>query len=287
QDTLLYNYLKEHDDGNMMGGTVKKAVPGLRAFISSMLNSKIKTIRKLINDPGSDPRQDSQPMDLSSFKSKQLVADDDDDNSDNETVLPPPHLAFPGMCRDTSQARPVSNKRHKAESPKKPTVVDATMYSKAVARATPFASTLRLHNLMRFMDEVSGLHHVQIILRIVTDHQIQYNVTVDGKQLVYTLKPKTVAARDFVDPDHMTFDHPPNQAIVQYFHNDPGTEEFTYTINLPDAVDSNCVSKRDVLQTVETLDTSGYVVRIQQRVAKVLVYMVSGQRSGDCESDWA
>ncbi|KAJ3236766.1 hypothetical protein HDU77_011740 [Chytriomyces hyalinus] len=103
---------------------------------------------------------------------------------------------------------------------------------------------------MRFMDEVSGLHHVQIILRIVTDHQIQYNVTADGKQLVYTLKPKTVAARDFVDPDHMTFDHPQTR---------PLSKVFTYTINLPEVVDSNCVSKRDVLRTVETVDTRGYV----------------------------
>ncbi|KAJ3221147.1 hypothetical protein HDU78_000678, partial [Chytriomyces hyalinus] len=201
QDTLLYNYLKELDDGNMTGSNVKKAVPGLRAFVSSTLNSKIKIICKLINDPDADPKQDSLPMDLSSFKSKRSVADSDD-GSDDKTVLPPPHLAFPGMCRDTSQARPVSNKRHKAESPKKPTVVDANVYTKAVAQETPFVSTLHLHNLMRFMDEVSGLHHVQIILRIVTDHQIQYNVTADGKQLVYTLKPKTVAARDFVDPNH-------------------------------------------------------------------------------------
>ncbi|KAJ3377708.1 hypothetical protein HDU80_003141 [Chytriomyces hyalinus] len=236
QDTLLYDYLKEHDDGNMTGISVKKAVPGLRAFVSSTLNSKIKTIRKLVNTPA-----------------------DDSDDSDDETVLPPPHIAFPGMCRDPSQARPVSNKRHKPESPKKPTVVDATVYSKAVTIATPFVSTLRLHDLMRFMDEDTGLHHVQIILRIVTDHHIQYNVTADGKQL----------------------------AIVQYFHNDPGTEEFTYTINLPEPVDSNCVDMRNVLRTVETIDMSGKMVRIQQRVAKVLVYMVSGQRSGDRESDWA
>ncbi|KAJ3377590.1 hypothetical protein HDU80_003200 [Chytriomyces hyalinus] len=157
-DTLLYDYLKEHDDGNKKGSDIKAAVPGLRAFISSMLNSKIKTIRKLVNNPDADPKQDSLPMDLSSFKSKWSVVDEDD-NSDNKTVLPAPHLAFPGMCHDTSQAsavRPVTNKRHKAECPKKPTVVDANVYTKAVARATPFVSTLRLHDLMRFMHEHSG-----------------------------------------------------------------------------------------------------------------------------------
>ncbi|TPX54492.1 hypothetical protein CcCBS67573_g09569 [Chytriomyces confervae] len=266
QDSLLYNYLKEHEDGNKKGSDIKAAVPGLRAFISSTLNSKIKTIRKLVNDPDADPKQDSLPMGLSSFKSKQLVADEDD-NSDDETVLPAPHLAFQECVM--TQVKPQLSAQSQ------------TSDTKQKVPRNP------LSLMPMFMDEHSGLHHVQIVLRIVTNHQIQYNITADGKQLVYTLKPKTVATRDFVDPDHVTFDYPPNQAIVQYFHNDPGTEEFTYTINLPEAVDSNCVSKRDVLRTVETVDTCGYVVRIQQHVAKALVYMVSGQRSGDHESDWA
>ncbi|KAJ3390823.1 hypothetical protein HDU80_011173 [Chytriomyces hyalinus] len=241
QDALLCDYLKQHNDGNKKGTDVKAAVPALQAFEAPTLNTNIQSMHvKLSKSKSFDPRQDSQPINLSSFKSKQLVAGNSDD-SDNKTILPAPHLAFPGMCRDSSQA-----------SAARP----------AVAQVTPFASTLHLHDLMTFMDEDTGLHHVQIILCIVTDHQIQYNVTADGKQLVYVLKPKTVAARDFVDPDHMNFDHPPNQAIVQYFHNDPGMEEFTYIINLPEPVDSNCIDMRNVLWTAETKDMSGKMVQI-------------------------
>ncbi|KAJ3228691.1 hypothetical protein HDU78_009608, partial [Chytriomyces hyalinus] len=172
QDALLCDYLKQHDDGNKKGMDVKAAVPSLQPFEAPILNTKIQSMRvKLSKSKTFDPCQDSQPMDLSSFKSKQLVADNDN-NSDDETVLPPPHVAFPGMCCDMSQACPVSNKRHKPESPKKATVADANVYTKAVVQATPFVSTLHLHDLMRFKDEDMGLHHVQIILRIVTDHHI-------------------------------------------------------------------------------------------------------------------
>ncbi|KAJ3387445.1 hypothetical protein HDU80_000158 [Chytriomyces hyalinus] len=226
---------------------VKAVVPTLRPFLAPILNSKLRQMRNKIKGPGA------------------------------------PHVAFPGMCRDTSQAlattpvRPVPPKHQKPDSPKKSTVVDTN--TKAVVRAIPFASTLHLHNLMRFMDKNTGLHHVQIILRIVTDHEIMFNVTADGKQLVYLIKPKTVSAKHFIDPTQVSFDYSPNQAIIQYFHNDPGTEEFSYTINLPEPVDSNCISSRSVMRTVERLDTSGHLVQFQQPVAKVLVYMVSASTS--------
>ncbi|TPX54217.1 hypothetical protein CcCBS67573_g09604, partial [Chytriomyces confervae] len=216
---------------------VKAVVPTLRPFLAPILNSKLRQMRNKIKGPGA------------------------------------PHVAFPGMCRDTSQAlattpvRPVPPKHQKPDSPKKSTVVDTN--TKAVVRAIPFASTLHLHNLMRFMDKNTGLHQVQIILRIVTDHEIMFNVTADGKQLVYLIKPKTVSAKHFIDPTQVSFDYSPNQAIIQYFHNDPGTEEFSYTINLPEPVDSNCISSRSVMQTVERLDTSGHLVQFQQPVAKV------------------
>ncbi|TPX38782.1 hypothetical protein CcCBS67573_g10696 [Chytriomyces confervae] len=132
----------------------------------------------------------------------------------------------------------------------------------------------------------SDLVDSMIILKILTDHHMQFDVSADGKFFVYNLKPKTVSAVDFIDPEHSSISHPPTTTIVQYFHNDMGMEEFFYTVALPEALDSNCISNRSVYRAVEITDTSGYKVTILQAVAKVLVYMVSGQRSGNHESNW-
>ncbi|KAI8830425.1 hypothetical protein BJ741DRAFT_620066 [Chytriomyces cf. hyalinus JEL632] len=162
------------------------------------------------------------------------------------------------------------------ESPSKSGVVDSMVYTRPVIKAPPVLSTLRLHELIRFKDDKL----------ILTDHEMDFDVSSDRKQLVYTLTPKTVAATDFIDPRHSDISHPPTTAIVQYFHNDSCTEEFTYTITLPKAVDSNCSSKRSVYRAIHTTDLAGHPVTIMQAVAKVLVYMVSGQHSGNRESNW-
>ncbi|KAJ3221592.1 hypothetical protein HDU81_010521, partial [Chytriomyces hyalinus] len=97
------------------------------------------------------------------------------------------------------------------------------------------------------------------------------------KNLVYNLKPKTVAVVDFIDPEHSSINHPPTTVIVQYYHNNPWTEEFMNTITLPEAVDSNYISKRYVYRTIETTDLpSGRSVTVLQPVTRVLVYMVLG-----------
>ncbi|KAJ3220944.1 hypothetical protein HDU78_000755, partial [Chytriomyces hyalinus] len=242
---------------------------------------------------------DSKPMDLSSTQSLPSSAEDGPDDDARPPTMPLVLRSFPGTPQSLPPGAPGqpdgrrmsglatgSVKRAKVESPPKSELADSMVYTKPVVKATPTQSTLRLHELMRFKDEKTGLHHVQIFLKILTDHDMLYHVSADGKSLVYNLKPKSVAAVDFIDPEHSSISHPLTTAIVQCCHNDPGTEEFTYTITLLEAVDSNCISKRFVYRAIDTTDLSGRHVTIMQAVARVLVYMVSGQCSGDRESDW-
>ncbi|TPX59421.1 hypothetical protein CcCBS67573_g09090 [Chytriomyces confervae] len=300
-EIALFKYLKTQDDGSQTGTQVKQAVPSLASFHAPVLNSKIRTIRKKIQDFGHsyDPQVDSKPMDLSSTCSLACSAEDGPDDDTRPPTTPQVPRTLPGTPQSLPPGAPGmpdvrrlsglvagSVKRVKIESPSKSELVDSMVYTKPVVKSAPIQSTLRLHELMRFKDDKTGLHHVQIILRILTDHHMQFDVSADGKNFVYNLKPKTVSAVDFIDPEHSSISHPPTTAIVQYFHNDTGMEEFFYTVALPEAVDSNCISNRSVYRAVETTDTSGYKVTIMQAVAKVLVYMVSGQRSGNRESDW-
>ncbi|KAJ3222739.1 hypothetical protein HDU78_011602 [Chytriomyces hyalinus] len=298
-EIALFKYLKTQDNGTQTGSHVKQAVPSLAAFHAPVLNSKIKTIRKKIHDYAYDPQADSKPMDLSSTRTLASSAEDGPDDDARPPTTPLVLCSFsgtpqslpsgaPGMpdgCRVSGLAAG-SVKRVKVESLPKSELVDSMVYTKPVVKSAPIHSTLRLHELMRFKDNKTGVHHVQIILRILTDHHMQFDVSADGKNFVYNLKPKTVSAVDIIDPEHSSISHPPTTAIVQYFHNDTGMEEFFYTVALPEAVDSNCISNRSVYRAVETTDTLGYKVTMLQAVAKVLVYMVSGQRSGNRESDW-
>ncbi|KAJ3379956.1 hypothetical protein HDU80_002269 [Chytriomyces hyalinus] len=275
-EIALFKYLKTQDDGTQTGTHVKQAVPSLASFHK-------------IHDYGDlyDPQVDSKPMDLSSTRSLASSAEDGPDDDTRPPTTPRVLRSFPvtpqsqpsgapGMpdaCRMSGLAAG-SIKRVKVKSPSKSELVDSMVYTKPVVKASPTQSTLRLHELMCFKDEKTGLHHVQIFLKMLTDLDMLYHVSADGKTV------------DFIDPEHSSISHPPTTAIVQYYHNDPGTEEFMYTITLPEAVDSNCISKRFVYRAIDTTDLSGQHVTIMQAVARVLVYMVSGQCSGDHESDW-
>ncbi|KAJ3253936.1 hypothetical protein HDU77_004326 [Chytriomyces hyalinus] len=253
--------------------TSKQAVPSLNAFHAPVLNSKIKTLCKKIHDYGDlyNPQADSKPMDLSST---QLLPSSAEDGPDDDARPPTTQLvlcSFPGTPQSLPSGAPGmpdgccvsglatgSVKRAKVESPPKSELADSMVYTKQVVKASPTQSTLRLHELMHFKDEKTGLHHVQIFLKILTDHDMLQHVSADRKSL--PLSSTTT----------MTLDH-----------NDPGTEEFMYTITLPKAVDSNCISKRFVYRAIDTTDLSGRCVTIMQAVARVLVYMVLGQCSGD------
>ncbi|KAJ3229308.1 hypothetical protein HDU78_009104 [Chytriomyces hyalinus] len=228
-EIALFKYLKSQDDGTQTGSHVKQAVPSLAAFHAPVLNSKIKTIHKKIHDYGDsyDPQADSKPMDLSSTRLLASSAEDGPDDDARPPTTPLVLRSFPGTPQSLPSGAPGmpdgrrvsglaagSVKRVKVESPPKSELVDSMVYTKPVVKSAPIQSTLRLHELMRFKDDKTGLHHVQIILRILTDHHMQFDVSADGKNFVYNLKPKTVSAVDFIDPEHSSISHPPTTAIV-------------------------------------------------------------------------
>ncbi|KAI9340289.1 Golgi complex component 7-domain-containing protein [Obelidium mucronatum] len=75
------------------------------------------------------------------------------------------------------------------------------------------------------------------------------------------------------------------QAIIWYFGNNPGTEEFVYEVNLPEAVESNELESFFIHTLVKTRDVrNGHEVMVKENVAVAQSYLVSGQKSGQCQT---
>ncbi|KAJ3243132.1 hypothetical protein HDU77_010527 [Chytriomyces hyalinus] len=195
-EIALFKFLKAQDDGTLTGTHVKQAVPSLAPFHAPVLNSKIKTIRKKIHDYGDlyDPQADSKPMDLSSTQSLPSSAEDGPDDNARPPTMPLVLRSFPGTPQSLPPGAPGqpdgrhmsglaagSVKRAKVKSLPKSEFADSMVYTKPVVRASPMQHTLRLHELMPFKDEKTGLHHVQIFLKILTNHYMLYHVSADGK----------------------------------------------------------------------------------------------------------
>ncbi|KAI9317804.1 hypothetical protein BDR26DRAFT_885630 [Obelidium mucronatum] len=147
-------------------------------------------------------------------------------------------------------------------APPPATQVQSLVYSKAgVKAAKNFHSNLRLHEVVRFYDAGSKLWKVIV--------KLLYNITVQNSESSF-----------YVDPRDKGAQLASTQAIIGYFGNDPGAEEFVYEVNLPEAVDSNELESRFIHTLVKTRDVrNGHEVMVKENVAVAQTYLVSGQKS--------
>ncbi|KAJ3387446.1 hypothetical protein HDU80_000159, partial [Chytriomyces hyalinus] len=128
-------------------------------------------------------------MDLSSAHLLPSSAEDGPDDDARPPTTPQVLRSFPGTPQGLPSGAPGmpdgrcvsglaagSVKQVKVKSLPKSELVDSMVYTKPVVKSAPIQSTLRMHELMRFKDDKTGLHHVQIILRILTNHHMQFDV---------------------------------------------------------------------------------------------------------------
>ncbi|KAI9338241.1 hypothetical protein BDR26DRAFT_863264 [Obelidium mucronatum] len=157
-------------------------------------------------------------------------------------------------------------------APPPATQVQSLVYSKAgVKAAKNFHSNLCLHEVVRFYDAGSKLWKVIVFLRLIHDTTFVISVSPDGRKLLVFFQ---------VDPRDKGAQLASTQAIIGYFGNDPGAEEFVYEVNLPEAVDSNELESCFIHTLVKTRDVrNGHEVMVKENVAVAQTYLVSGQKS--------
>ncbi|KAI9310394.1 hypothetical protein BDR26DRAFT_1017540 [Obelidium mucronatum] len=144
----------------------------------------------------------------------------------------------------------------------------------------PLSNEVRLHDMWCYYDPKIMLRFLDVMLCILPDMAWETVVTADGKSIVYNLKPVTTDPIGFVDPDNLTIKNPATAAIVKYFSGGLALEPYKYAIELPEAIDSNVRNERFVRRQVKTVDREGRSVIIQQKVAVILTFVISGQKSG-------
>ncbi|KAI9352858.1 hypothetical protein BDR26DRAFT_849968 [Obelidium mucronatum] len=154
--------------------------------------------------------------------------------------------------------------------PALPTVTGTTSCNSRVKAAKNFHSNLRLHEVVRFYDAGSKLWKVIVFLRLIHDTTFVISVSPDGRKLLYNITVQHSESSFYVDPRDKGAQLASTQAIIGYFGNDPGAEEFVYEVNLPEAVDSNELESRFIHTLVKTRD---------ENVAVAQTYLVSGQKS--------
>ncbi|KAI9336280.1 hypothetical protein BDR26DRAFT_864836 [Obelidium mucronatum] len=166
-------------------------------------------------------------------------------------------------------------------APPPATQVQSLVYSKAgVKAAKNFHSNLRLHEVVWFYDAGSKLWKVIVFLRLIHDTTFVISVSPDGRKLLYNITVQHSESSFYVDPRDKGAQLASTQAIIGYFGNDPGAEEFVYEVNMPEAVDSNELESCFIHTLVKTRDVrNGHELMAKKNVAVAQTYLVSGQKS--------
>ncbi|KAI9348532.1 hypothetical protein BDR26DRAFT_853419 [Obelidium mucronatum] len=287
-------------------GAGVKAMDGwFGKFSASCLNSKLKVCRTALQKNADwEPGTEKPPPDIAGHLRQQDDKSNDDDYEDDSDVenfgssllqevygaaaKPPPAKKrrqtaptvpipaspkFSGVDPFLIQ-RVMGGKNWKWDTgPALPTVtapppatqVQSLVYCKAgVKAAKNFHSNLRLHELWK----------VIVFLRLIHDTTFVISVSPDGRKLLYNITVQHSESSFYVDPRDKGAQLASTQAIIGYFGNDPGAEEFVYEVNLPEAVDSNELESRFIHTLVKT---QGLMVK--ENVAVAQTYLVSGQKS--------
>ncbi|KAI9327273.1 hypothetical protein BDR26DRAFT_875685 [Obelidium mucronatum] len=168
------------------------------------------------------------------------------------------------------------------------TPVQSLVYTKPVVKAAKaFTSDLRLHELIRFKDENTGLMKLIVYLRIVDDTLFDTAISSDGKTLTYYIQPAETNPQSFLPAGHDSLKDQATNAIISYFTNDPGTEVFKYVVTLPEAVDSNCQEHGEIFRSVMGFEAgTSKKVWVKQKVWETHTYVISGQQVGGMRGAW-
>ncbi|ORY45044.1 hypothetical protein BCR33DRAFT_784497 [Rhizoclosmatium globosum] len=263
------------------GSEVKDQCPSLQTYESSTLNSKIKQFwKKLKRDD-----YELSPMELSKpSKRQRLLAENGfdpsevDGNGDVSTTdlehllglrpTPVPATQLPSNSRPIPKnvlaSSSGSNVRATGSAlPSQPATNSNAIklaYTRLGNQNSTFTSNFRMHEIFDGMN-AKGLRFCYILIRLP-------------------------APCDFIDPKFPLFENPETTAIVKYLSNDSNNEIFRYSFNLPEAVDSTCIKERFIYRTITTPDVKGNSVTINQKVAVLYTYLISGQSFSGAQELW-
>ncbi|KAJ3061834.1 hypothetical protein HDU98_002269, partial [Podochytrium sp. JEL0797] len=250
-EVMLLQVMRDYEYGGEMeflkGAAVRDISPELSRFTTAVLGPKIIKLRKAVAENEEyDPRKVPTASSATGNKRAKTSGAGTPSSSSAAGASAMAAAAFKTPSKPASIAKPA------ATSPSTPLAVANHMYLRALARNVKSSESLVLHDFWRF--QIPGIggdkYHLAILLRLVKGYQ--YRTEVAGRLFTYVMYPEDLNPTAVVNPNAKISDAE-TQSIVQYFGNPNANEKYSYTIELPEAIDSGELYRREIFKTRETM----------------------------------